>query len=135
MVPVKEETHSLYRGKLVDRNGNNLQSSDVASLEMYLFDPLSGDYINNRYEGGANADLRNGGSWDQGCTIIGTNEWNLTLVLTPTDNVVVNTNLKLGEEENHTMLFVGTTTSSPSETFKHYCEKLTIERVVVPTTP
>ena len=116
LTSVNEESESWYRATLTDQDGAIMEDSNVASLTLTIYEKVGEAIVNSRTQD----DLRNGGAWDQGCTITDVTGL-LEMRLLPADNQVVNTDNE-GRSEIHVLVFEGTTAGSPTYAFKHTYE-------------
>jgi len=103
---------------LLDKDDALLDDVNIATMTMTLYDKKSDEIINERNS----YDVRNGGAWDRGTVVDSSKTLNLEVRLDVLDNVIVNSDIDIGETEIHILLLEGTTAGSSSFAFKHQAE-------------
>jgi len=100
-IDVKESTSALYTAVIQDNAGNTVSSSILSSLTLTMYNEKDGTTINSI----VSKDVLN----RNGVTVntSGVINW----LLTPSDNVIVDTTLDAGQEETHKALFEWTTSA------------------------
>ena len=114
---IYESTTGWYYGELVDEAGVLLASANIETLHVLLYDKETDTEISSfdAYIAGVNQ--------NNGITIDDSNPvYNLTYVIPPGDNPIINSNLAKDGKETHVILFEGTTSGTPSHTFIEVAE-------------
>lgn len=110
-----EGTTVRYRAILKDFDDTVLSAANIATMLVTLLAKPDLDIINLRDQ----QDVRNGGAWDKGVTFVTVDGVaTLQFILTPSDNIIVNT-VPVPDIETHVIIFEGTTAGSPSSSYMH----------------
>jgi hypothetical protein len=120
MVEILEKSSGVIFGKLVDRYGDLLLPSNVATMTLTIYEKASEVIVNSRTD----YDLYNAGAWRLGCSLATSANklgYNFELHLEPGDNAIVGAD-NVNRKEIHVILIEGTTGGSPSYTFKEEIE-------------
>ena len=118
MDAINEKSTTWYMAPLLDKDDALLDDVNIATMTMTLYDKKSDEIINERNS----YDVRNGGAWDRGTVVDSSKTLNLEVRLDVLDNVIVNSDIDIGETEIHILLLEGTTAGSSSFAFKHQAE-------------